>query len=84
MRTQIIQTTVFNFLSVAYNISPFCPREKIVEKQKFYQSNRKHKYMKGHFDKITSMAIPTALAASALFMIGRGICNMSHGIRKKE
>ncbi|KAH0663240.1 hypothetical protein KY284_028171 [Solanum tuberosum] len=64
--------------------APFYPREKLVEKQKFYQSVHKHTYLKGRFDKITSVAIPAALAASALFMIGRGIYNMSHGVGKKE
>lgn len=49
--------------------APFYPREKIVEKQKFYQSVHKHTYLKGRYDKITSVAIPAALAASALFMI---------------
>ncbi|XP_015069102.1 uncharacterized protein LOC107013739 [Solanum pennellii] len=63
--------------------APFYPREKLVEKQKFYESVHKHKYLKGRFDKITSVAIPVALAASALYMIGRGIYNMSHGIGKK-
>lgn len=49
--------------------APFYPREKLVEKQKFYQSVHKHTYLKGRFDKVTSVAIPAALAASALFMI---------------
>ncbi|XP_055832429.1 uncharacterized protein LOC129901311 [Solanum dulcamara] len=64
--------------------APFYPREKLVEKQKFYQSIHKHTYLKGRYDKITSVAIPAALAASALFMIGRGIYNMSHGKGKME
>ncbi|KAK7261239.1 hypothetical protein RIF29_27544 [Crotalaria pallida] len=63
---------------------PFRPREKLIEKQKFYQSVHKHTYLKGPFDKITSVAIPIALAATSLYMIGRGIYNMSHGIGKKE
>ncbi|CAI9785884.1 unnamed protein product [Fraxinus pennsylvanica] len=63
---------------------PFRPREKLVEKQKFFQSVHKHTYLKGRYDKITSVAIPLALAATSLFMIGRGIYNLSHGIGKKE
>ncbi|KAL5537746.1 hypothetical protein UlMin_043001 [Ulmus minor] len=63
---------------------PFRPREKLIEKQKFYQNIHKHTYLKGPHDKITSVAIPIVLAASSLFLIGRGIYNMSHGIGKKE
>ncbi|KAB1215923.1 hypothetical protein CJ030_MR4G028697 [Morella rubra] len=63
---------------------PFRPREKLIEKQKFYQSIHKHTYLKGPYDKITSVAIPVALASTCLFLIGRGIYNMSHGIGKKE
>ncbi|XP_052177501.1 uncharacterized protein LOC127791556 [Diospyros lotus] len=63
---------------------PFRPREKIFEKQKYFQAVHKHTYLKGPYDKITSVAIPAALAASALFLIARGIYNMSHGIGKKE
>ncbi|ESR37547.1 hypothetical protein WN944_027631 [Citrus x changshan-huyou] len=63
---------------------PFRPREKLLEKQKHFQSIHKHTYLKGPMDKITSVAIPIALAASALYLIGRGIYNMSHGIGKKE
>ncbi|XP_031401053.1 uncharacterized protein LOC116211006 [Punica granatum] len=64
--------------------SPFRPREKLIERQKFFQSIHKHTYLKGPYDKITSVAIPAALAATATFMIARGIYNMSHGIGKKE
>ncbi|XP_040995292.1 uncharacterized protein LOC121241548 [Juglans microcarpa x Juglans regia] len=63
---------------------PFRPREKLLEKQKYFQNIHKHTYLKGRYDKITSVAIPGALAATALFLIGRGIYNMSHGIGKKE
>ncbi|KAK7324876.1 hypothetical protein VNO77_28777 [Canavalia gladiata] len=63
---------------------PFRPREKLLEKQKYFQSVHKHTYLKGPFDKITSVAIPLALAASSLYLIGRGIYNMSHGIGKDE
>ncbi|KAJ4724760.1 Cytochrome c oxidase, partial [Melia azedarach] len=64
--------------------TPFRPREKLVEKQKYFQSIHKHTYLKGPFDKITSVVIPLALATSAVYLIGRGIYNMSHGIGKKE
>ncbi|XP_057837550.1 uncharacterized protein LOC131047783 [Cryptomeria japonica] len=63
---------------------PFTPREKLYNKQKFFQSVHKHTYLKGPYDKITSVAIPIALAVTALSMIGRGIYNMSHGVGKKE
>ncbi|KAH7561198.1 hypothetical protein JRO89_XS10G0189800 [Xanthoceras sorbifolium] len=63
---------------------PFRPREKLVEKQKYFQNIHKHTYLKGRFDMITSVAIPLALAGTSLFLIGRGVYNMSHGIGKKE
>lgn len=63
---------------------PFRPREKLIEKQKYFQNIHKHTYLKGPYDKITSVAIPLALAATSLYLIGRGIYNMSHGIGKKE
>ncbi|XP_057473467.1 uncharacterized protein LOC130761895 isoform X1 [Actinidia eriantha] len=64
--------------------APFRPREKLLEKQKYFQSIHKHTYLKGPMDKITSVAIPAALAATSIFLIARGIYNMSHGIGKKE
>ncbi|ESW04395.1 hypothetical protein PHAVU_011G091700 [Phaseolus vulgaris] len=64
--------------------APFRPREKLFEKQKYYQNIHRHTYLKGPMDKVTSVAIPLALAATSLYMIGRGIYNMSHGIGKKE
>nr|XP_043632728.1 uncharacterized protein LOC122603932 [Erigeron canadensis] len=63
--------------------APFRPREKLIEKQRFYQNIHNHTHLKGPMDKITSVAIPLALAGSCLFLIGRGIYNMSHGIGKK-
>lgn len=48
---------------------PFRPREKLVEKQRYFQNIRKHTYLKGPLDKVTSVAIPLALAASSLFLI---------------
>ncbi|GAB4844072.1 hypothetical protein Ancab_014036 [Ancistrocladus abbreviatus] len=63
---------------------PFVSREKLIEKQKNFQSIYKHTYLKGPYDKITSVVIPLALAASSMYLIGRGIYNMSHGIGKKE
>ncbi|KAK9079146.1 hypothetical protein SSX86_000828 [Deinandra increscens subsp. villosa] len=62
---------------------PFRPREKLIEKQKMYQSIHKYTHLRYPMDKITSVAIPLALAGSSLFLIGRGIYNMSHGIGKK-
>ncbi|XP_054811069.1 uncharacterized protein LOC129312460 [Prosopis cineraria] len=63
---------------------PFRPREKLIEKQKYFQGIHKYTHLKAPNDKITSVAIPLALAASSIFLIGRGIYNMSHGIGKKE
>ncbi|MED6160434.1 hypothetical protein PIB30_051464 [Stylosanthes scabra] len=62
---------------------PFRPREKLFEHQKYYQSVRKYTHLKGPYDMITSVAIPLFLAGSSVFLIGRGIYNMSHGIGKK-
>ncbi|CAI9114309.1 OLC1v1015001C1 [Oldenlandia corymbosa var. corymbosa] len=64
--------------------APFRPREKLLEKQRFFQNIHKHTYLKGRFDIVTSVVIPAALAATCTYMIGRGIYNMSHGIGKKE
>ncbi|KQK14921.1 hypothetical protein BRADI_1g19530v3 [Brachypodium distachyon] len=63
---------------------PFFPREKLVKQQQYFQKLGQHTHLKGRYDVITSVAIPLALAGSSLFMIGRGIYNMSHGIGKKE
>ncbi|XP_024986933.1 uncharacterized protein LOC112522093 [Cynara cardunculus var. scolymus] len=63
--------------------APFRPRVKLIEKQRLYQSIHRHTHLKGPMDKITSVAIPLALAGSSLFLIARGIYNMSHGIGKK-
>ncbi|KAL6841353.1 hypothetical protein ACP4OV_028871 [Aristida adscensionis] len=63
---------------------PFRPRERILEKQRYFQSVHKPTYLKGRYDAITSVAIPLALAVSSMFLVGRGIYNMSHGIGKKE
>lgn len=49
--------------------TPFYPREKLVEKQKYFQSVHKYTHLKGPVDKITSVAIPLALAATLTFMI---------------
>lgn len=42
---------------------PFRPREKIVEKQRYFQSVRRR------YDMVTSVAIPLALAASSIFLV---------------
>jgi hypothetical protein len=49
--------------------APFRPREQLVEKQKYFQNIHKHTYLKGPFDKVTSVAIPAALAVTSLFLI---------------
>ncbi|KAJ1263210.1 hypothetical protein BS78_09G166300 [Paspalum vaginatum] len=63
---------------------PFQPREKILEKQRYFQSVHRPTYLKGRHDVVTSVAIPLALAVSSMYLVGRGIYNMSHGIGKKE
>uniref|UniRef100_K3XQL4 COX VIIa-like protein n=3 Tax=Setaria TaxID=4554 RepID=K3XQL4_SETIT len=63
---------------------PFRPREKLLELQRYFQNVHKHTYLKGRYDAVTSVGIPLALAASSLFLIGRGVYNMSHGIGKKD
>jgi hypothetical protein len=73
-----------NFSQIMLTETPFRPREKLLEKQRLFQSIQRHTYLKGPMDKITSVAIPIALAASSLYMIGTGIYNMSNGIGKKE
>ncbi|CAH8345616.1 unnamed protein product [Eruca vesicaria subsp. sativa] len=70
--------------SIMLTETPFRPREKLLEKQRLFQSIHRHTYLKGPMDKVTSVAIPLALAASSLYMIGTGIYNMSNGIGKKE
>ncbi|TVU37508.1 hypothetical protein EJB05_10824 [Eragrostis curvula] len=64
--------------------STILPRERLFKQQNYFQNLTKHTYLKGRYDVITSVAIPLALAASSMFMIGRGVYNMSHGIGKKE
>ncbi|KAL5730918.1 hypothetical protein ACHQM5_003700 [Ranunculus cassubicifolius] len=64
--------------------APFRPREKLLEKQRIFQNIHKHTYLKGRFDRITSVAIPLGLALTCGAMIARGIYNMSNGIGKKE
>ncbi|GJN10838.1 hypothetical protein PR202_ga28968 [Eleusine coracana subsp. coracana] len=64
--------------------APFLPRERLFKQQNYFQNLTKHTYLKGRYDVITSVAIPLALAASSMFMIGRGVYNMSHGVGKKE
>ncbi|KAJ0806420.1 putative cytochrome c oxidase subunit VII [Helianthus annuus] len=49
--------------------APFRAREKLIEKQRLFQSIQKHTHLKGPVDKITSVAIPLALAGSSLFLI---------------
>ncbi|XP_044954561.1 uncharacterized protein LOC123404689 isoform X1 [Hordeum vulgare subsp. vulgare] len=64
--------------------SPFLPRERLFKQQQYFQSLSKHTHLKGRHDAIISVGIPLALAASSLFLIGRGVYNMSHGIGKKQ
>ncbi|XP_056848025.1 uncharacterized protein LOC130498571 isoform X2 [Raphanus sativus] len=55
-------------------------REKPLEKQRLFQSIQRHTYLKGPMDKVTSVAIPLALAASSLYLIGckdRSLCGIT-------
>ncbi|KAM0948094.1 putative cytochrome c oxidase subunit VII [Dioscorea sansibarensis] len=63
---------------------PFVSRERLLKYQQYFQNVHKHTYLKGRYDRITSVAIPAALTVSSLYLIGRGIYNMSYGIGKKE
>ncbi|XP_057951504.1 uncharacterized protein LOC131146152 [Malania oleifera] len=62
----------------------FLPRERLFKQQQHYQSIKKYTHLKGPYDRITSVAIPLALAAASGALIIRGIYNMSHGIGKRE
>ncbi|KAK9291226.1 hypothetical protein L1049_009414 [Liquidambar formosana] len=62
----------------------FLARERLLKRQQLFQSIHKHTYLKGPYDKITSVAIPLALALASGTLIVRGIYNMSHGVGKKE
>ncbi|KAL5563582.1 hypothetical protein UlMin_033329 [Ulmus minor] len=64
--------------------APFRGREKLIELQKFFQSIHKHTYLKGPRDKNHICCLPIVLAASSIYLIGKGVYNMSHGIGKKE
>ncbi|KAL9673641.1 hypothetical protein QQ045_029902 [Rhodiola kirilowii] len=63
---------------------PFVPRERLIQKQKYFQSIKKPTYLKGPYDKITSVAIPLALATSSMYLVARGIYNMALGKGKEE
>jgi Cytochrome c oxidase subunit VII len=49
--------------------APFVPREKLLEKQRLFQNVKKHTYLRGRYDAVTSVGIPLALAATSLFLI---------------
>ncbi|XP_008804128.1 uncharacterized protein LOC103717487 [Phoenix dactylifera] len=63
--------------------TPFVPRERLFKQQQYFQSIHRHTYLKGRYDKITSVAIPLALAVSTGFLILRGCYDMALGIGKK-
>ncbi|KAL8526232.1 hypothetical protein ACS0TY_015449 [Phlomoides rotata] len=49
--------------------TPFRPREKLIEKQKLFQSIKKSTHMKGRYDIITSVAIPLGFTVSSIVLI---------------
>ncbi|XP_058198240.1 uncharacterized protein LOC131313760 [Rhododendron vialii] len=69
----------FSIRALLMSETPFRSRELLFEKQKLFQSIHK-----GPYDKITTIAIPAALATTSLYLIARGIYNMSHGIGMKK
>lgn len=48
---------------------PFRPREKVLEKQRYFQSVQKPTYLKGRYDVVTSVAVPLALAVSSMYLV---------------
>ncbi|TKY67097.1 cytochrome-c oxidase [Spatholobus suberectus] len=65
--------------------APFRPREKLVERQKYFQNIHRHTYLKGPFDKVTSVAIPLALAASSIYLIEYSQCKSAYsGVRRHK
>ncbi|KAF5178051.1 Nucleoredoxin, partial [Thalictrum thalictroides] len=80
----VTKLELFSSLLMSETEAPFRPREKLLERQRFFQNIHKHTYLKGPMDKITSVAIPLGLALTCGTLIARGIYNMSHGIGKKE
>ncbi|KAG6526984.1 uncharacterized protein LOC122040516 [Zingiber officinale] len=64
--------------------APFLPRERLRKHQEYFQNAQKHTYLKGRYDKITSVAIPLALASTVIVLIGRGMYNMANGVGKKQ
>lgn len=55
------------------------PREWVLERQRVLQSVHKLIHLKGSRDRITSVIIPGALAATGLTLLGRGVYNMATG-----
>ncbi|KAG0591170.1 hypothetical protein M758_1G152000 [Ceratodon purpureus] len=53
--------------------------EWVMQRQKALQSVHKLIHLKGPTDKITSVIIPAALAATGLSLIGRGVYHMATG-----
>lgn len=49
--------------------APFLPRERLKKHQEYFQNIHKHTYLKGRYDKITSVAIPLALASTCIVLI---------------
>ena len=49
--------------------APFVSRERLRKYQEHFQGVSKHTFLKGRYDKLTSVAIPIALAVSSLALI---------------
>ncbi|KAJ9695138.1 hypothetical protein PVL29_010572 [Vitis rotundifolia] len=62
----------------------FIPKEKLIAKQRLFQSLKGPVHLRGPSDKITSVAIPLAMTVTSVVLIVRGIYNMSQNIGKKE
>ncbi|MQM10028.1 hypothetical protein Taro_042915, partial [Colocasia esculenta] len=78
-RSRLSSSLFYNMMTEA----PFLPKERLKNHQQYFQNIHRHTYLKGRYDKLTSVAIPLALTATSLALIARGIYNMSHGVGKK-
>lgn len=65
----IVNLTSSSLCILRMTEAPFMSRDRLRKYQEHFQGIQKHTYMKGRFDKITSVAIPLAFAASCLALI---------------
>ncbi|WJZ93638.1 hypothetical protein VitviT2T_012562 [Vitis vinifera] len=70
--------------NVRRRINNLIPKEKLIAKQRVFQSLKGPVHLRGPSDKITSVAIPLAMTVTSVVLIVRGIYDMSQNIGKKE